>query len=181
MCPRARECVCLRWGGADFSRFSLGTGLPAAHSASLGSGRSWRVWAGRPAQSGDGLGMGLAGERKMCWGSQDSEGAGGVEVGKVTVKSALTAFLSVSRAPSGQGDIPPLLLSVHSREWPLPSPWTSTSGTLPPWPRALSLQRPAGPSRSEGGKRAGAEGGGLALRDRQMWWPHRSPPPHPLS
>lgn len=88
----------------------------------------------------------------------------GVEVGKVTAKSVLTAFLSASRAPSGQGDVPPLLLSVLSREWLLPSPWTSKSGTLPPWPRALSLQSPAVPSRSEGGKRVGAEARGLALR-----------------
>lgn len=84
----------------------------------------------------------------------------GVGVGKVTVKSVLTGSLSASRAPSGQGDVPPLLLSVHSREWPLPSPWTSESGTLPPWPRALSLQSPAVASRSEGGKRVAAEGRG---------------------
>ena len=31
-------CECLRWGRADFSRFSFGTGLPAARSTSLGSG-----------------------------------------------------------------------------------------------------------------------------------------------
>ena len=107
----------------------------------------------------------------------------GVGVGKVTVKSVLTGSLSASRAPSGQGDVPPLLLSVHSREWPLPSPWTSESGTLPPWPRALSLQSPAVASRSEGGKRVAAEGRGAGPQgtDRCGRLTTLPPPPHPLS
>ena len=103
----------------------------------------------------------------------------GVGVGKVTIKSVLTGSLSASRAPSGQGDVPPLLLSVHSREWPLPSPWTSESGTLPPWPRALSLQSPAVASRSEGGKRVAAEGRGAGPQGTDRCGCLTALPPHP--